>query len=87
MGSADIVIFKDVFVQNIVQMFFVENYHMVKTFSAKRTNDSFTNRILPWTSRGGWCVFQTESFYILFEIFAEDFVIISDNLFGGFFEV
>ena len=56
MSSADIVILEDVFVQNIVQMFFVENDHMVKALSAKRTNDSLANRILPWASRSCWCV-------------------------------
>ena len=34
MCSADIVIIVDVFMQNIMQMSFVENDHTVKTFSA-----------------------------------------------------
>ena len=48
MGSADIVIFKDVFMQNIIQMLFTENNHMVKTFPAKGTDDTFGEWILPW---------------------------------------
>lgn len=31
---ADVVIVIDVFIQNIVQMLFVENYYMVKAFAA-----------------------------------------------------
>jgi hypothetical protein len=34
MCSADIVIFKDVFMQNIIQMLFIENDHVIKAFSA-----------------------------------------------------
>ena len=41
MRSADIVILEDVFVQNIMQMFFVENNHMVKTFPAKGAEYTF----------------------------------------------
>ncbi len=34
MGSADIVILKDVFMQDIMQMLFIENDHVIKAFSA-----------------------------------------------------
>ena len=47
MCSADIVILKDIFMQDIIQMFFVENNHIVKTVSTKRTDYAFTKRILP----------------------------------------
>ncbi len=86
MRSADIVILKDVFVQNIMQMLFIENNHMVKTASTKRTDYTFTKRILPGASRGSWCVFHAEFFYLLLEIFAEDFIIVSDDIFGCFIE-
>ena len=76
MCSADIVIFKDVFMQDIIQMLFIENDHMVKTFSAKRTNNSFAKRILPWTSRCSWCVLQPKTFDGLLELMAEDFMLV-----------
>ena len=34
-------------------MFFVENYHMVKTFSGQGTDDTFGDRILPRTVWSG----------------------------------
>ena len=52
MRSADIVIFKDVFMQNIIQVLFIENNDVVETLSTKCTKDSFTEWILPWAS---WC--------------------------------
>ena len=67
-------------------MSFVENNHMVKTFPAKCADDAFGNRILPWTSRGGWCVFQAELVDLNLEFFTKDFVIISDDIFCGFIE-
>ncbi len=84
MGSADIVVFKDVFVQNIMQMLFVENDHMVETLPAKCADDPFANWILPWTSWGSRCVFQTEISYLLLEVSTEYFIIISDDIFCGF---
>jgi hypothetical protein len=45
MRSADIVILEDVFVQNIIQVLFIENNHVVKTLSMKCTKDSFTEWI------------------------------------------
>ena len=71
MRSADIVILEDVFVQNIVQMFFVENDHMVKTLSTKRANDSFAERILPWASWCSWRIFQSDRIGCAFVLLAD----------------
>ena len=83
MRSAGIVIFKDVFMQNIIQVLFIENNHMVKTFSAERANYSFAERILPWASWCSWRVFKTKLSYGLFELIAVDAIIITDNIFCG----
>lgn len=66
--SADIVVFKDIFMQDSIQMLFTKNDHMVETFPAKCTDDTFGEWILPWTSWGSWCVFQPKPFYGLFEL-------------------
>ncbi len=86
MSSADIVIIKDVFVQDIIQMLFAENDHMIETFPAKGTNDTLGEWILPWTSGGGWCVFQSKPFYGLLELRAVDAIVITDHIFCGFVE-
>ncbi len=67
-------------------MSFIENNRMVKTFPAKGTEDTFANRILPWTSWGSWCVFQPKPFYGLFELIAIDTIVITDNILGCFVE-
>ena len=86
MRSADIVILEDVFMQNIVQMLFVKNDHMVKTLPTKSANDTLSEWILPWTSGGGWCVFQSKPFYGLLELMAIDAIVITDHIFCGFVE-
>ena len=77
MSSAVIVILKDVFMQDIIQMLFIENDHVIQAFSAKCANDTFGDWILPWTSRGSRRVFQAELFSLLLEVFTKDFVVIS----------
>ena len=67
-------------------MFFIENNHMVETFPAKSTDDTFSEWILPWTSWGGWCVFQSKPFYSLLELIAIDTIVITDNIFCCFVE-
>ena len=84
MGSADIVIIKDVFVQDIIQMLFTENDHMIETFPAKGTNDTFGEWILPRTSWGSWFVFHPELPYGLFEFIAINTIVITDHIFCGF---
>ncbi len=86
MSSADIVILKDVFMKDIVQMSFIENNHMVETFPAKCTDDTFGEWILLWTSWGSWCVFQPKPFYGLFELITVDTIVITDNILGCFVE-
>ncbi len=86
MSSADIVIFKDVFMQNIIQVLFIENNHVVKAFSTKRANYSFAEWILPWASWCSWRIFKTKLSYGLLEFIAIDTIIITDNIFCGFIE-
>ena len=86
MSSADIVVFKDVFMQDIIQMFFTEDDHMVKTFPAKGADDTLGEWILPWASWGCRRVFKTKPSYSLFELIAIDTIIITDNIFCGFIE-
>ena len=86
MSSADVVIVIDELVQHTMQMPFVENDHMVQAFPAKCADDTFGDRILPWTS---WCsrrVFQAKVSYVCFELSAKDFVVVTDNIFGYFVE-
>ena len=47
MCSTDIVVFEDVFMQNIVKMSFIENEHMVQAFSSKRSDDPLATAVLP----------------------------------------
>ncbi len=86
MSSADIVILEDVFMQNIIQMSFIENNHMVETFPAKCTDDTFGEWILSWTSWGSWCIFQSKSSYSSLELGAIDAIVITDHIFCGFVE-
>ena len=44
---ADIVVFEDVFMQDIVKIPFIENEHMVQAFSSKRYNDPLATAVLP----------------------------------------
>ena len=67
-------------------MLLTDDDHMVKTLPAKCANNSFAKRILPWASRGSWCVFKAKLFYSLFELIAIDSIIIMDNIFSGFIE-
>ena len=66
MRSADIIIFKDVFMHNIIEVLFVENNHVVKAFSTERANYSFAEWVLPWTSWSSWRVLQVFKNYALF---------------------
>ena len=67
-------------------MLLTDDDHMVKTLPAKCANNSFAKRILPWTSWCSWCVFKPKSLYGLLELMAEDFIIITYHIFGGFIE-
>ena len=70
--------------QNIIQVLFIENNHMVKTLSKKRANYTFGKWILPWASWCSWRVFKTKLSYGFFELIAIDAIIITDNIFCGF---
>ena len=82
MRSADVVIVIDVFVQRAMQMFFIENDHVVKTFPAKCPENTLCDRILPWTSWCCRCVFQAKVLYVCFEISTENFIVVTDYIFG-----
>jgi len=81
---AVIVIFTDVFMQSIIQVFFIENDHMVQTLTAQRTHDPFSDWILPWASGGSRRVFESKAFYRFFELFAEDSIVIPNDILGSF---
>ena len=84
--SADVVVVIDVFVQHLMQMFFIENNHVVKAFATKCPQNTLCDWILPWTSWCSRCVFQAKVIYVCFEIITEDFVVVTDDIFGCFVE-
>ena len=78
--SADIVIFKDVFMQNVIQMLFIEDDYMIQALSAQCANDPLSDWILPWASGGSRGVFESKAFYRFFELFAEDSIVIPNDI-------
>ena len=67
-------------------MLFTKDDHVVKAFPAKCSNDTFGEWILPWTSWGGWLVFQSKPLYGSLELIAIDAIIITNHILRGFIE-
>ncbi len=82
MRPTGIVIF-DELRQYRVQMPFVQDDHVIEAFPSQRAHHSFGNGILPGRVRGGWRVFQAETFNGSVEIVTEYFVIVSNDVFRG----
>ena len=56
---------------------------MIQAFPSQRAHDPFCDGVLPGRVRSGWRIFQAETFNGSFEVFTEDFVIVSNDVFCG----
>ena len=59
MSSTDIVILENVFVQNVMQMFFFDKDHVFEAFTAKCSDHSFADWVLLRTSTSSRFVFKS----------------------------
>ena len=73
-----IVIVCEVICENAVEMPFANHDHMVEALPTYRSDDSFTNRILPRRARCDRDFFNTHAFDTLGEVVAVDAVAVAD---------
>jgi len=80
---ARVIIILNELIQHGSQVLFIQDDHVIQAFSPQRAHDPFGNGVLPGRVRGGWRVFQPETFDGSLEIVAEYFVIVSNDVFRG----